>query len=58
MWKKYKEERGQEDKERKKGSYPRGRENCCYETVPRKKTISHIFFNLVDNIQEYNTRGV
>ena len=30
----------------------------CYETVPRKETISCIFFNLVDNIQEYNTRGI
>jgi len=30
----------------------------CYEMVPRKKTISHIFLNLVDNIQKYNTRGI
>jgi len=29
-----------------------------YEIVPRKKTISHAFLNLVDNIQEYNTRGI
>jgi len=30
----------------------------CYEMVPRKETISCIFLNLVDNIQEYNTRGI
>jgi len=30
----------------------------CYKTVPRKKTISCVFLNLVDNIQEYNTGGI
>jgi len=29
----------------------------CYETVPRKKTISHMFINL-GNIQEYNTERI
>jgi len=26
----------------------------CYETVPKKKTISYAFTNLIGNIQEYN----
>jgi len=29
-----------------------------YETAPRKETISYVFLNLVDNIQDYNTRGI
>jgi len=32
--------------------------NVCYKTVPRKETISHAFLNLVNNIQEYNARGI
>ena len=26
----------------------------CYEMVPREKTISCTFINLIENIQEYN----
>jgi len=26
----------------------------CYEIVPKEETISHIFINLMGNIQEYN----
>ena len=32
------------------------RSSCvqCYETVSKEETISHIFINLIGNIQEYN----
>ena len=30
----------------------------CYETTPKKETISHAFINLMGNIQEYNTRKI
>ena len=30
----------------------------CYETTPKKETISHTFINLIGNIQEYNTGNI
>jgi len=30
----------------------------CYETTSRKETIFCVFLNLVDNIQEYNTKRI
>jgi len=28
----------------------------CHETVPKRKTISHAFTNLLDNIGKYNKK--
>jgi len=30
------------------------RKRLCYEMTPKKKTISHTFINLIENIKEYN----
>jgi len=30
----------------------------CYETTPKKKTISCAFINLMGNIREYNTKKI
>ena len=29
-----------------------------YKTIPKKKTISHAFINLMGNIQKYNTKKI
>ena len=47
-WKQWKNSLGQ--RTLKKRSY--------YKTIPKKKTISHAFINLMGNIQKYNTKKI
>jgi len=35
-----------------------GNKVCVMRWFLKKETISHIFLNLVDNIQDYNARGI
>jgi len=30
----------------------------CYEMTPKKKTISHTFVNLIENIQKHNAEKI